>query len=73
MPPAGFTLFLPEESVTNIGWSVNDTLQAIVSGGLTVPPTIHYFQGLSPSVVEGAGAIVDAQRHALHAIEPGDQ
>jgi uncharacterized membrane protein len=47
MPPAGFTLFVPEESVTNISWSVNDTLQAILSGGLTAPPTIHYFEGLS--------------------------
>ena len=35
MPPAGFTLFVPEESVTNIAWSANDTLQAILSGGIT--------------------------------------
>ena len=47
MPPAGFTLFVPEESVTNIAWSANDTLQAILSGGITAPPTIHFFEGLS--------------------------
>ena len=37
MPPAGFTLFVPEESVTNIAWTANDTLQAILSGGITAP------------------------------------
>src|SRR5262249_45979140 len=46
MPPSGFTLFVPEDSVTNIAWNVNETLQAIISGGLTTPPTIHYTQGL---------------------------
>jgi uncharacterized membrane protein len=46
MPPAGFTLFVPEDSVTNIAWSVNETLQSILSGGITAPSTIHYFEGL---------------------------
>ena len=45
MPPAGFTLFVPEESVTDIDWSMNQTLQAILSGGITSPSSIHYFQG----------------------------
>lgn len=51
MPPTGFTLFVPEDSVTDIDWSVNQTLQAIVSGGITAPESIHYFQGavLSPA------------------------
>ncbi len=43
MPPTGFTLFVPEESVTDIEWTVNQTLQAIVSGGITAPDSIHYF------------------------------
>jgi uncharacterized membrane protein len=43
MPPAGFTLFVPEESVTDIDWSMNQTLQAILSGGITAPATIRYF------------------------------
>jgi uncharacterized membrane protein len=45
MPPAGFTLFVPEASVTDIDWSMNQTLQAILSGGITSPSSIHYFQG----------------------------
>ena len=49
VPPAGFTIFVPEESVTDIDWSVNQTLQAILSGGITSPATIAYFGGLTVS------------------------
>jgi uncharacterized membrane protein len=59
MPPAGFTLFVPEESVTSIAWSVNETLQAILSGGITAPPTIHFSEGVNASQHGVAGAVVD--------------
>jgi uncharacterized membrane protein len=65
MPPSGFTLYVPEEDVTNIAWSVNDTLQSILSGGLTSPPTIHFFEGTGTPLPVGGGPIVDAQGHAL--------
>lgn len=42
VPPAGFTLFVPEESVTDIDWTMNDAIQSIVTGGLTAPATIGY-------------------------------
>jgi uncharacterized membrane protein len=42
MPPTGFTLFVPEESVTDLPWSMTQMIQAVVSGGITLPPTIHY-------------------------------
>jgi uncharacterized membrane protein len=61
MPPSGFTLYVPEDDVTNIAWSVNDTLQSILSGGLTSPSTIHYFEGISPPIPVGGGPIVDAR------------
>jgi uncharacterized membrane protein len=69
MPPAGFTLFVPEESVTNIAWNVNDTLQAIISAGLTTPPTIHYTEGLRTPLPAGGGPIVDAHGKALTAVD----
>ncbi len=51
MPPNGFTLFVPEEEVVDIKWSVNQTLQAILSGGITSPTTVHYDRGpASPTV-----------------------
>ena len=73
MPPAGFTLFVPEESVTNIAWSANDTLQAILSGGITAPPTIHFFEGLSAPLQDIGGALVDAQGRTLRAVRTGDE
>ncbi len=42
MPPTGFTLFVPEENVTNVDWSVNEALQTIVSGGISAPPSIPF-------------------------------
>ncbi len=47
-PPAGFTLFVPEDDVTDIDWTMNQSLQAIVSGGITAPSTIGYFQRDQP-------------------------
>jgi uncharacterized membrane protein len=64
MPPSGFTLFVPEESVTDIDWSVNQTLQAILSGGITAPAAVHYFHGLR---VPPSGPIIDAQGHPIAA------
>jgi len=50
MPPAGFTLFVPEESVTDVDWTMNETLQVILSGGITAPPIIPYHSGAQPSI-----------------------
>jgi uncharacterized membrane protein len=73
MPPTGFTLFVPEESVTNISWTVNETLQAIMSGGITSPATIHYFRRPGEISVPSGGPIVDAHGHALRPPTPGCQ
>jgi uncharacterized membrane protein len=58
VPPAGFTLFVPEDQVTDLDWTVNETLQAILSGGITAPETLHYFGGLPPAP---SGPIVDTR------------
>jgi uncharacterized membrane protein len=63
MPPAGFTLFVPEESVTDVDWTVNQTLQAILSGGITTPAAIHYAQGLH--VPMATGPIIDPHDHPI--------
>jgi len=63
MPPAGFTLFVPEENVTDVDWTVNQALQAIVSGGITIPSVIHYSQGID---VPPTGPIVDPLGHPIH-------
>ncbi len=71
MPPTGFTLFVPEDSVTNIAWNVNDSLQAILSGGITTPPTIHYFEGLTSPLPPGGGPIIDTRGNVLHTDDAG--
>jgi uncharacterized membrane protein len=72
MPPTGFTFFVPEESVINIAWNVNETLQAILSGGITAPPTIHYFEGLATPLPPSGGPIVDARGNVLAAPKSPD-
>ena len=62
MPPAGFTLFVPEENLTDVDWTVNQALQAIVSGGITIPSVIHYTQGID---VPPTGPIVDHTGHPI--------
>ncbi len=69
MPPAGFTLFVPEDSVTNIAWSVNDTLQSILSGGITAPSTIHYFEGLPTPLQPGAHSTIPAKPARIDEID----
>ena len=64
MPPAGFTLFVPEDQITDIDWSMNQTLQAILSGGITSPASIHYFRGLT---VPPTGPILDPAGHPVEA------
>jgi uncharacterized membrane protein len=46
-PPAGFTLFVPEDAVTELDWTVNQALQAILSGGISAPGRIPFFDGAS--------------------------
>lgn len=45
MPPAGFVLFVREKDVVDVPWSVNETLQIILSGGITAPPIIPFAPG----------------------------
>jgi uncharacterized membrane protein len=42
LPTSGFVLLVPEDEVVDLGWSVNETMQGIVSGGLSMPPTVRY-------------------------------
>jgi uncharacterized membrane protein len=67
VPPSGFTLYVPEDQVTDIDWSVNQALQAILSGGITTPAVIHYARGLDHSP---AGPIVDPSGHPFAPTEP---
>ena len=71
VPPAGFTLFVPEGDVVDIDWTVNQTLQAILSGGITSPATIHYGRGVGSTIA--SGPIVDPHGHPIDHPEPADE
>jgi uncharacterized membrane protein len=42
VPTSGYMLLVPEEKVVALNWDLEETLQAIVSGGITVPPRVTY-------------------------------
>jgi uncharacterized membrane protein len=44
VPTSGFFLMIPEDEVTELNWTVQQTLQAIISGGLTTPPDVTYYR-----------------------------
>lgn len=69
MPPAGFTLFVPEEDVIDLDWSVNQTLQTIVSGGITAPGAVRFARGRGPASL-ATGPILDTQGHPIESAEP---
>jgi len=44
VPTSGYLLLVPEEEVTELTWSPEQTLQTIISGGLTAPAEVRYFK-----------------------------
>jgi uncharacterized membrane protein len=43
VPTSGFFLLVPEEEVTELNWNTEQTLQAVMSGGLASPAEVSYF------------------------------
>ncbi len=51
LPTSGFVLLVDEADVVDLGWTVNETMQGIVSGGLSMPATVRFAapaQGFEP-------------------------
>ena len=42
IPTSGYMLLVPEEEVVPLDWDLQETLQAIVSGGISVPNQVRY-------------------------------
>ena len=42
VPTSGYMLLVPEENVIPLNWSLEETLQAVVSGGITVPKKVRW-------------------------------
>ncbi len=43
IPTSGYMLMVPEENVTELCWTLEETIQAVVSFGLTAPEQVQYF------------------------------
>ena len=43
VPTSGYMLLVPEDEVTELSWDLQETLEAIVSGGVSAPPRVDYF------------------------------
>ena len=42
VPTSGYMLLVPEETIVPLDWSLEETLQAVVSGGITVPNKVRW-------------------------------
>ena len=65
VPASGFFLLVPEDEVTELNWTPEEALQAIISAGLTAPPEVVYFKtGPAPAtgaVPSSPGDVVGAE------------
>ncbi len=43
IPTSGYMLMVPEDEVTDLEWSLEETIQAVVSFGLTAPDHVRYY------------------------------
>lgn len=51
VPTSGYMLMVEQEDVVELNWDLEETLQAIVSGGITVPETVTYQTEMKKPVV----------------------
>ncbi len=54
MPPTGFTLFVPADEVIELSWTPTQAIQAIVSGGLSVPDQLPFSLADKPDTDKSA-------------------
>ncbi|HMF12400.1 MAG TPA: DUF502 domain-containing protein, partial [Gemmataceae bacterium] len=47
VPTSGFFLLVPEEEVTELNWNTEQTLQAVMSGGLSCPRDVTFFSDMA--------------------------
>jgi uncharacterized membrane protein len=44
IPTSGYMLMVPEEEVTELDWTLEETIQAVVSFGISAPQQVQYFR-----------------------------
>jgi uncharacterized membrane protein len=56
IPTNGFFLIVPEEEVTELNWDTEQTLQAVISGGLASPREVTFYKPKAPAAPAPVGA-----------------
>jgi uncharacterized membrane protein len=56
MPASGFVMLVPEEEVIALDWGPEQTLQVLISVGLTAPPEVPYYKPTSSSAADSLTA-----------------
>ena len=59
IPSSGYMLLVPEEDVTELDWTLEETVQAVVSFGVTAPPGIRYYAHADAPLLPGDTARLD--------------
>jgi uncharacterized membrane protein len=67
LPPAGFTLFVPEEDVTDLDWTTRETFEVILSGGMAAPGILRYAVGGPTRIIVPGQSPVDG----METVAPG--
>jgi len=62
IPTSGYMLMVPEEEVTELKWTMEETIQAVVSFGLSAPRQVQYFPLAEPAARLGKPGEADAAR-----------
>jgi len=69
IPTSGYMLLVPEQDVVEIDWDLNETLQAIVSGGITMPEKVRYNRPENLAKVAAVPPSSPASTHSSTTIE----
>jgi uncharacterized membrane protein len=56
VPTSGYFLMVPEEEVTELDWSPEQAVQAIISAGFTAPRAVRYFKSRAPTEIDPLSA-----------------
>src|SRR5262249_25540151 len=71
MPASGFLLLVPEQEATELNWSPEETLQALISVGLTAPPEVRYYQSRPAAEAHPVAARVTSEVPPIQQDERG--
>lgn len=68
VPTSGYMLLVPEDEVSELDWNLEETVQAVVSFGLTAPDHVRFFE--SSHAPGGGGSVAPPRRNPAQETGP---